>query len=117
MLAGADLAAVEASFPPPAKYKFSRRFNGEFFVGLTLGRLSCRNFYLAKVHFGPGEEPPLTVAQHGLAPGHACFELMAPRVPGPGLASLRVSPPRRLWQSRSSGHRIASGTGTSLALP
>lgn len=78
LLASTNLATVEAGFPPPHGYTFQRRFKGEFFVGLTLGRLSCRNFYLAKLHFGPGAQLTLTVAQRRLAPGHACFELIGP---------------------------------------
>jgi hypothetical protein len=117
VVASTNLATVEASFPPPAKYKFARRFNGEFFVGLTLGRLSCRNFYLAKVNFGPEEQLTLTVAQHVLAPGHACFELIGPPRYQVLVLPLSAFPPHTTLVIVVKRPPVGSGAGTSLTLP
>jgi hypothetical protein len=78
-LAQLSLNPIEHTFPPPASFRRPTGLSGYLFVGLTLGRLSCRNYYLDKVRYSSGGGPlTLTVAQHALPPGHACFELIGP---------------------------------------
>ncbi|HEY6538512.1 MAG TPA: hypothetical protein VI138_05655 [Candidatus Dormibacteraeota bacterium] len=99
VLARNRLAVLEAAFPKPASAKASSSGRPAFYVGLTLGRLSCRNYYLARVSSLPGVLT-LTVRQHRLAPGRACFELIGPdryqvlalprRLPYPGYSHLTV---------------------------
>ncbi|MGC1184640.1 MAG: hypothetical protein WBA31_05740 [Candidatus Dormiibacterota bacterium] len=117
LLASTNLATVEARFPAPHSYAFQRRFQGEFFVGLTLGRLSCRNFYLAKVHFGPRAQLTLTVAQRLLAPGHACFELIGPPRYQVLVLPLSPFPPHSTLAIVVKRPRPSPGAETSLALP
>lgn len=117
LLASTNLATVEAGFPPPHGFTFKRRFEGEFFVGLTLGRLSCRNFYLAKVHFGSGAQLTLTVAQHRLAPGHACFELIGPPRYQVLVLPLSAFPPHSTLAIVVRRPAGSSGAATSLTLP
>ncbi|MGH7643809.1 MAG: hypothetical protein ACRENX_12510 [Candidatus Dormibacteria bacterium] len=81
LVAATAVSALAARFPPPSPGQLHRELQGlgsQLYLGITLGRLSCRDDYLAKVRYGPGARLTLTVAQHQLAPGAACFELIGP---------------------------------------
>jgi hypothetical protein len=81
LLVATSISAVESHFPPPSPARLHRELLGvgpELYVGVTLARLSCRDNYLAKVTYGPGALLTLSVVQHQLPPGKACFELIGP---------------------------------------
>ncbi|MGH7667665.1 MAG: hypothetical protein ACREN1_10245 [Candidatus Dormibacteria bacterium] len=81
LMARTSYAAIEKYFPEPQSASPTPRANaqgGQLYVGLTLGRLTCRNYYLARARYGPGLVVTLTVRQRRLPPRMACFELIGP---------------------------------------
>lgn len=81
LLAKTSISALGADFPPTSPARLHKELQGlgpQLYLGLTLARLSCRDDYLAQLTYGPGALLTLTVAQHELPPGSACFELIGP---------------------------------------
>ncbi|MGH7641027.1 MAG: hypothetical protein ACREN7_06735 [Candidatus Dormibacteria bacterium] len=76
-----DLDSITRQFPAPlatsipARLHTPRRY---LFVGLTLGRLTCRDNYLARVGYGPGALLQLVVRREEQPPRTACFQIVGP---------------------------------------